>query len=446
MNSPHHCCASNTAMKAVMNKENKAAKAQAKADNKAAKRAKALMRIQQNGSTKIPRELRTGLSRDGLDWLVLATDPFHDYRHEVAGYPDATGVGTLVRCYQETWDLVAPGAGNWDAHVFTLPMMNNAIFSTGTVAEGTYTPTSTVNTRLGTVNAITVAAGGDLFNYAAIATAKYSGVNVSTDVDCRIIGLGIEVINTTAEMYKQGTVTAYQMPNRPETANCYYDDEKKIEAIEVRADVSSTYVRAPPITSATAIKFPNALQWEAKEGAYMVVGLDSDNNGFHRAIPSQMLICGAVGGSGCGSTIALVHTDHAKPYNILPCNINTGGIMLTGLSNSTTLTVKYKLYVELAPGPLHADVTLATPSAALDYKALELYSQITQRMPVATMSKNNANGDWFKAILRTIRNVLDPVAQLVGKVVPGVGKAYTTGANWITDRVNDVGNFLPFLP
>lgn len=66
------------------------------------------------------------LSPEGRDWLTLALDPFHDYNHQVAGYPDANCSQTVVSCYQYQVEVAAPPGiapnTNWDAHIYNMPI------------------------------------------------------------------------------------------------------------------------------------------------------------------------------------------------------------------------------------------------------------------------------------------------------------------------------------
>lgn len=62
------------------------------------------------------------ITPDGKEWITLALDPFHDYNKQIAGYPDADASQTVVSCFQYQADLVAPGAVNWDCHIYNAPV------------------------------------------------------------------------------------------------------------------------------------------------------------------------------------------------------------------------------------------------------------------------------------------------------------------------------------
>jgi hypothetical protein len=106
-----------------------------------------------------------------------------------------------------------------------------------------------------------------------------------------------------------------------------------------------------------------------------------------------------------------------SPQKYLP--FNTAGVFFTGLSNSTTLRLKMKVYVESAPGFLDTSLSvLATPSAPYDAKALELYSWALGVLPAAVHVSENAMGDWWKRVL----GVLGSAAPQVGKFFGPLGE------------------------
>lgn len=394
-----------------------------------------------------------GLTRDGWDWVVQALDPFHDAKREIRGYPDADCANTVVRVVQGTIDVVAPGAANWDCHIFTSPLLGTSDVYLGSLLNGKFTVDSNPAVQLGLVNIATAAAGGACYIPQIVSNfPDDAGITDLVYKQSRLIAMGIEVVNTTAEMYKQGTVTAYRMPNRAQIGDCYYDDEKKVDLVkEQRSKIACHYNQEPATLASTVVMYNDSIQWEAKHGAYMPVTLNGVDNPIQRVRPLA-LVTSAESMSGVDASAfmtkpAVDDTNGfatATPNKIAP--INTCGLFFTGLSKETTLTLRIKAYMEIAPTTASTELLqCATPSAGFDPKALQMYSVLAQLMPIATWSENNANGEWFKSILKTIRSVLDPIVSGIDSIVP-VGGIYSKGADWISNAVDKVGGILPFLP
>jgi len=168
------------------------------------------------------------LTPEGADWLKLALDPFHDFNHQIAGYPDTDGSQTVVSCYTYGYDLTAPAgvAGNWDAHVFNLPMASSTgSFSVDGIADWIRYQDSAVSVA-GTVGPVNIYSGATGTNLLPItgapATNAYATVPAALNTDIsggisRVLGMGFEVTNTTAEINKQGSVTCYRMPQNTAT-------------------------------------------------------------------------------------------------------------------------------------------------------------------------------------------------------------------------------------
>jgi len=245
----------------------------------------------------------------------------------------------------------------------------------------------------------------------------------------RIVGFGIEAVNTTADLYKQGAVTCYRMPQAPsETSIEMTDAAVGATFIGVRQAVK---IRKPPSTAAEALLLGGSTQWAASDGAYVVVPLASIENPLGNS-RNRMILLSANDDIATGEYVMTNDAALATPANLPPlptllkqyttkfvpyCNC---GIYFTGLSNQSTIRVKVKVYAERAPTQADASLAvLATPSAAYDPKALALYSAIMQRMPIAVPVHMNAAGDWWSAILKTIA----AAAPVFGSLFPGIGTA-----------------------
>lgn len=403
-------------------------------------RAKELARLVQHGQ----------LSPSGADWVTLSLDPFHDFERPIDGYPDADSFDTVVSVRNYEMNVSAPaGLGaNWDAHIFTLPW-DAAVFHSGTTTNAQYVQTAEQYT-IGLVNVAKDASGGPLFPTAVpVASANFSMAAVDNfdsvqEGMSRIIGMGVEVIDTTAELYKQGALTAYKMPT---VTSSEADIGYLNTAGTMQTNIRGRTVTPPPSTVAQAILFRNSKQWEAKQGAYMVVGQEGVDNKFTKSgahpifitdapymygtIPT--LVTAAIGVTAL-QTPPLLTASHTTTTTKF-VNVTQSGIFLSGLNENATFKVRVRIYLERAPEKGDSDlIPLASPSAAYDPEALKLYSKVCNVLPIAVPVSHNAAGDWWRAIAR----VVSQVAPILGGIIPFpearlIGQAIGTSAGAIAN-------------
>lgn len=368
------------------------------------------------------------LTPDGARWLTLATDPFHDWNVPIAGYPDADCSNTVVQCFQYQQDLAAPGAVNWDTHICVNPFVSGASdLEFKQFSDGVPQMTATTDGTLAGILKIRSVTSGQLLAPNNTATYNPAGSSFTTlgsytDLvkSCnRIIGLGFEVINTSAEIYKQGTVTCYKMPQSFTTSYLRY--------LNVNGDGQSAFpailLREAPSTPAIASNLHGTVSWEASKGAYVVCTQQSVNNDITGTTysPSLRSTTGDLlsGEYSHGSNVAITA---ATPVNgtttvgkLFPFNIH--GVMVTGLNANSTLRVRLRVYVERAPSCGTEDqslAVLATPSAPFDAAALKVYSEVCGKMPVGVPVEMNSFGDWWKVISGIIKGVAIPIGTALG--------------------------------
>lgn len=386
------------------------------------------------------------LTPEGKEWLTLALDPFHDYQHQIAGYPDADASGTVVSCYNMSYEIKKPvaTAGNWDCHIYSLPFAAEQNFSLCTEDAGELTGVSELNGKLGLVNMARADAGQDTFpGVAPFVSTNFITTPIATFNEVvkgvtRVVGMGMEVVNTTADIHKQGSVTVYRMPQ----GNCDSEYVFEIKDDEIKG-VASRF-RAPPTNINQAVSMLNSRTWEAEKGVYQVIPFSTvDNPMLNLGYKSVLIQNGFGTGPGSATVIsAQTPTTQGKwigsPQQTIP--INTAGMYFTGLSEQTTLRLKVKIYVERAPTPEEPDlVVLATPSAGYDIKALQLYARAINTLAVAVPVGDNASGDWWKSVLDVVAIAAPvigmiatptfPAAPLIAASVAAAAKSASLAAN-----------------
>lgn len=381
------------------------------------------------------------LTRDGADWLRLRMDPYHDLQRPVAGYPDSNCLDTLVSVlnYESNVTKPAASAGTWDAHIFTAPL-DSCNFNLGnyTVADGKFKQTGAAYS-MGLVTVAKDDSGAPLFptavpvasaNFAMAAVAGFDGVEAGMS---RVIGMGVEVIDTTSAMYKQGALTAYRMPSVRESFSTIGYENTAGTLVD---KCESSVMMSPPSTVAEAVLYRSAVQWDAPRGAYMVMGQEGIDLPFEIERRNSMICTPNPVGD---ANAVVLHTARLAVVAVsappIPTptvsnamfkhvNVTQSGIFLTGLANSASFKIRVRVYVERAPMRTETDlIALATPSAPYDAKALELYSILVSNLPVAVPVDFNAKGDWWRWILGAISQLAPVVGSFFGPGGTAIGSA-----------------------
>lgn len=384
------------------------------------------------------------LTADGRDWLTLALDPFHDYEHPAAGFPDADGSQTLVSCYTYQYDLSKPAGlvGNWDAHVYNTPLCS---FSNKTMTSVNAQWTSLIHTADSKILAPLVIesgpSGSDLSNPAG-ANVNCAGLPALGVEDLvagitRVIGMGFEITNTTSSLNKQGAVTTYRMPQ-------YVDSISQVGlcnlAATVKGSVNVRRFRKPPQAPSVLNIMKGSRTWEAAEGVYATCVMNSEINPMMMA---DNVVCIESTNAHLGNVSVDATTGYTNVWpNVGPAltafagdlqqitPFDTTGAYFTGLSEETTLTIKLRVYVEKAPGWTEpALAVLCTPSAGRDDLAMTLYSHAISQLPVAVTVKENGIGDWFKGVVNVLRDVSSTAGVFMNPIMPGsaqLGRAVST--------------------
>lgn len=396
---------------------------------------------------------KVGLTATGADWLTTALDPFHDRRRaSFAGYPDCDPAATVVQEYSMQLDLSAPGAGEWDAHIFVSPMLEPQSMSVGTTSldgGGLTQIAPAVAYTQGFVNVIAATSGQPLFIVSEVTSpVDYYNTNLSLTAaqvngKTRVIAAGIEVVNTTPEMYKGGTATTYRLPSYGTATSLQVGDSTPGNLL--LGNVSGMTYSKYPYLKSQVMPLKNTVTWSASDGVYMPIPINAVENPLQEET-SKLLSFGGANKSAKEVHPTLIGAAAETSPRVPMCanaHIQPGGIFLTGLSNQSTFTITVKVFLEKAPDHYNAELAvLATPGAPYDPVALKLYSSALALLPIATAVGNNANGDWFKKVLQIVRKIASPVFEFA----PGFGKVGRVALDVADDVFNVAGKYIKWLP
>jgi len=390
------------------------------------------------------------LTEDGMRWLAQTVDPFHDEDFPPTGYPDVSTDKSIVACIEKTISVACPSTistGTWDCHIASLPIMAGYTTSTNggtsptlcsmnegslvaaapakTAWTSTILPSTTLDlgplviatTQTGLNTFPSLAGSGGPVNFGCLDP----GFSYATG-NSRLVSMGFEVANTTAEINKQGAVAYYRMPQTVQ-------DTMLISQTSATTGptVIARLCRTPPVSLQEAMLLSGTVVREAKDGAYIPVTLSETNQPFKTG---RNVLYGMRYADGETTAMSgALYTSYTaasgfftQDVRLEEALVDTCGAYFTGLSLSTTLQVTVRFYVEKIPAPADTQVVVLTRNAAeYDPYALELYKRIIVALPPGSRLADNASGDWWKSVL-----------SILGKAAPFVGTLlapFTGGAS-----------------
>lgn len=402
------------------------------------------------------------LTLDGKLALMQALDPYHDTEvPKFAGWPSGGAGRTNKFRVKDSLSLCCPESLNmnpWDCAIVLWPWLsplkmnvtqsrsnNQFISDNWAQADNTF----------GGVTAHATGAG-DVMNYLTGPYATSDGADGWLTIDqqytqgaCRVVGMGIELVNTTPQLYRGGSLTVYRQTQpdiTPFTARQYtfaaLDRPGKKNKEEVEStwtsigESSYTFLRYPPDEIKKATTLPDALTWDAAEGAYVVATFNDMDNKMRS--PSYVLPAIFDGGydeqeSSVINTFNLVvplkGTGAGSNYydpavTIFP--MNQSGIYLTGLDPKSTFQLNYIIYLETAPSRAELlSLQAATPRAVYDFVAICKYLAASGVMPPGCKLAENSAGEWWALM-----------SDVAGAFYPLLGYAMH-GAKYIYDAFSD---------
>jgi hypothetical protein len=432
----------------------------------------------------------SSLTENGKNWLTVALDPFHDTPVPLAGLPDTDTSDVVLQCHKHSYNLSAPAGttGNWAAHIFSMPMLRSQTFKFGETFKGTATYTSsagsnatpfpvqwneptlsTAGLEIGPLNVwawasdtpqlAPAAASSQTRNFTAPPTVAVLGTRDDLRTRGRVVAMGFEVLNTTAEIYRQGLATCYRNPAVVRRGVKLFNNRNPnlsgTGALSLTAPCPSTEgycLGAPPDTVANAMVYPGTSQWHASRGMYSVCRFDHSQNPLdcpeRRAFQAQhaehdpVELTATVNQNTTETTkmfsaeferipqanymAPTLFGENVELQQFTPMDISGG--MFTGLSPQTTLTINLHVYYEYAPhigdqGFSSLAYSL-TRSPSYDPVALYIYQMIASQLPPAVPQDMNPAGEFWEKVLKAVKRIL-PVLQVGASALghPGVAAA-----------------------
>jgi len=375
------------------------------------------------------------LTPDGYAFLKLATDPWHDNKvPQFKGIPDMNQGNSVVCSILQELQVSMPDGftGPWSCRISTNPIQRNVVCNDCDVFGNTAERWNTSNVNMYPVMIDFADGSADFPDYR---DSNSLGIKLDDSYlagPSKVVAVGIEGVNTTADVYQQGLCTASDMNQQPGENWCVnlFDGGVSLGSFNVFP------VRVPPKNLGEALLLPNTTQWHAREGFYAVVQLLELASlpaqcgplvpiFLKDGVPSPMVEIPSALLPATASASLNGHTHQCQTSYPGKVPMNTKCVMFTGLSTQSTITVRVRWILERYPNDNQPDIlVLATPSPSLDAMALELYSRTMRALPPAVMFKYNNSTDWWKSVLATMADVAASGLMLIPHpLAKGVGAA-----------------------
>jgi hypothetical protein len=397
------------------------------------------------------------ISKSGADWLRTALDPFHDYAEDFEGFPDIISAKSKVQMATATCSIASPDTNAYSARVWLNPAychINTPSFAAVTAQADSYVDID-VGTNYGPAGLIIADAwnaGDPNIDVPGANFGRTAAGTAPLNTPGRLIAVGFEIHNTTPVLYQSGVITCSR-------SNTYLREESREvwDSTSLTPAVASVQrvqqISLPPKTATDALIAPGSTQWHASKGCYMVAHMMQPD------IPVKWNECKfMIYGQGLSSpaveTTLVGAAGHVVPYlDTVRHAFDMPYALLTDLSGESTFTVTVRAFYEYFPIDPNI-LRMATPSPALDHKALALYGAVAAHLPMAVPVGMNAKGDYFRMVMQAISaalQILSPAAAVIhpsGPMIAGIAAqvARVLATKPSGNNTNKAGRKKPNLP
>lgn len=412
-------------------------------------------------SNKVPRRTKRlldsliasrQLTKQGLDWLIRATDPFHDFDLKVEGYPDVLSSRCITQEVNLTQNVSVPDGK--DLHVFMMP--HTPLASASGLQPiiidnvGVTSPTGSVGGGgiVSGLNAIIADTGAGWFANASTQLSTVGIPSTFASGQNRLICCGWEVVNITPAVFQGGSIVAYKTPSTRQVSFA-----SKPAAGTTNFPVYPVeFGSLPPLTQQQAALYPNSVTWQASDGLYQVAAMNSSDQPYVNPVPGivgYMNPPNAAQLSGNTPRIALLPDQWQNTTSPAAVAVSShlmnwdvsGSVISNNTGNIQTYQLTVKYIIERIP--TISDQTLlvlAHDAAPYDALALEIYSQAMSRLPVACKVADNPLGEWFESVMDACATALPIIGKAVSPffgpaalIGDGLGGMASSASKWNRD-------------
>lgn len=374
-----------------------------------------------------------------MEYISMVTDPYHDRNLRVTGFPDGNTMVSAVKRYARQYSITCPfllqPGESWQFHIFTTPLHHVTDFLScqlvGNVIPNLHSALTVA--QVGPVNVYytKVDPAGVIMDTRFVPLGTYELAADNGDDSRRTVSLAFELHNTTAELYKAGSLTAYRLNALTARADYMKSDGA---APPKYSPMTFTHLTTIPATLAEANQLPNSRTWEASKGIYSVT-LPSPNNTYSSQYFQNI---GLSNGDPLVSRNYLIYARDssisfpAPSWSPASCT----GVMSSKFANSEqTFTLDYRQVLEFAPTPMSKTLPYATTSPECDLLFMKLYKRMINSIEPGVPVGFNSAGEWFRRILQLAKEQLPNLIHLLPPQYKTAATAALPAVNAIVDKV-----------
>lgn len=410
------------------------------------------------------QKLFESLTPEMRAYFISQTDPFHDNPYRLEGAPSDLNSQSVVMCVNTEFTYNAASFGlpvtsgeKFDMHVTMLPI------STATPVNGVQN--NLVGSFRNGVNAYVgnlifyplticgVAAGGTTYKWTASPLTnvlQYQGLPNDFPSNLvrtasggfggrtfREIGRSFEVVDQTAQLYRQGSVTVYEFPSECIDRMATYSPIANSTTTTVTNNRSSTYLRMPATSVAQATRVPGSKTWDASHGVYCVGRKTVEQIPFSTGSDQPVVFLGDPQAETISNTTtynSFVSLQARTQAAVVPGQstsvtpYGSYGAYFTGLSSEYgTYRIRFKQFFEILAAPSDYDILpLMSPTVPRNPEAEWLVQQTLSKLPCFVPQTMNPKGEAWRKVVKAAGNVLVTLSPLAASV-PGLERTLKLG-------------------
>lgn len=359
-----------------------------------------------------------GVHEDSLAAVMNLVNPFPDYPAKRVGWPDSKGGSSVVLVDLFETSITQPSgllAGEtWDLHAIMLPQVFNG--NTGVCTSTPFSRTAPGATSAYPLGVYTAKTGSLPAVLNVEPDVKYTYGDLAQGAPFRVIAQGLELVNTSADLYRGGTAFAYRYED-PVTFIAPYTSQAPSGVLSVASALDATLY--PPTFPSDIDDFPNTYVGDGRDGVYVINTPTDPNN-------EPKIYRGRDVGYFANPNDSGNPTGRA-PYGGGAHNgwCMAGGFM-TGLAQGSSILLKHRVFLEIFPSPFTLStskslVRLSDKCTPYSPMVMEVLAQVIRDMPAGCAYTENPLGEWFESIMDHVSKLAPVIGKAVGTVIPGAG-------------------------
>jgi hypothetical protein len=362
------------------------------------------------------------ISLDDVNNLAALLDPFHDEPLPSPTWPDGQNTPSLPRTEQRIVN-VSRGAladGLWDCYLIFVPCLNAnnmAAYDYGSVGLApTLRPSNSEILRPGW-NVLKHAAGSWSLSSPGIVSEDDLSIPASFSASRRLVGAGIECVNTTSPLTQSGNITMWRSAT----------NRTDVQLISGASDYRSyQWTTGMPFSLAEIGTMRTTVNHHAKYGLMMAATPDGVDQPVEDPT-GKVLVYGSSNGARLGGPIYLgiPLTTSTATWAQRNAKFNFCGAYFAGLSSDTTLSFTVRYQLEDFPQTYENNIALVRPPIPYNPIMYEIMSRVIDKMPVGCKQNENPLGEWFNQIMDTVAAIAPHLSGVpyVGAFAAPIGAA-----------------------